>query len=100
MTVLGKVGKGQTVLLDKTQSERVIRKAIERTLPLVVERLMERAAPIMTAAQLADMLGVTARTVTERYVRDGMPCVRLSGKRQPPVFVLEDVVAWLREQSG
>ena len=105
LTVLGRVeSKSETVLLDKTQSERVIRKAvsdaIERALPLLMKRLLERAAPIVTAAQLAHMLGVSARTITERYVRDGMPCVRLSGKRQPPVFVLEDVVVWLRERAG
>lgn len=105
LTVLGKVqSKSQTVLLSASASERVIGRAVgeavERVVPRVLERLPERVAPVVTLGQVAAMLGVTPRTVTERYVKAGLPCCRPGGKRQPPVFVLEDVVGWLRERSG
>ena len=105
LTLLGRVqDKSRTVLLGENESERAIRKgvddAIERTLPRVLDRMTKQATPILTLARLAEMLGVKPRTVTEGYVKAGMPCCRPGGKRQPPVFVLEDVIAWLREQTG
>ena len=51
---------------------------------------------ILTAHRLADLLGVTARTVTERTVKRGLPHVRLAWNG-PPLFLLEDVIAWLRK---
>lgn len=53
---------------------------------------------ILTLARTADLLGVTERTVTERYVKRGMPCVRLASNGSP-LFLLDDVVAWLREND-
>ena len=53
---------------------------------------------ILTVHRVADLLGVSARTVTERYVKRGLPCVRLA-VNGPPLFLLEDVVAWLRQSD-
>ena len=63
---------------------------------LELYKLLADQRGILTATRLADLLGVTARTVTERYVKRGLPHVRLA-TNGPPLLILEDVIAWLRE---
>ena len=42
---------------------------------------------------------VAGRTVTETYVaRRGLPCARL-GQNSSPLFLLDDVIIWLRAQN-
>ena len=95
-----------TLLLQSDAARREIgqaaREAIERAMDEHGEdvrklyALLADQRGILTLARTADLLGVTERTVTERYVKRGMPCVRLSAKGSP-LFLLEDVVNWLRE---
>ena len=66
-----------------------VRDALRDVLPEILARAHREEPSILTVARLADMLGVTPRTVTERYVKEGMPCYRPGGKRQPPVFIFE-----------
>jgi hypothetical protein len=96
-------GKERTLLVQQSEARAAIRKSVREALRDVLPEVLaltHREEPsILTVARLADLLGVTPRTVTERYVKDGMPCCRPGGKRQPPVFILEDVIAWLRSRS-
>lgn len=97
-----------TLLLQGEATHREIRRAVNEAVRQamvehggaarqVYELLADQRA-ILTAHRLADLLGVTARTVTERYVKRGLPHVRLA-TNGPPLFILKDVIAWLREAN-
>lgn len=101
-----------TLLLQSEAAEREISRAAREAVHTAMQEhgadvrrlyaLLADQRGILTVQRLADLLGVTERTVTERYVKRGLPCVRLAANG-PPLFLLEDVVAWLREadiQSG
>ena len=94
------------LLLQGEAARREIRQSVDEavrramaehggTARQLYELLADQRA-ILTARRLADLLGVSARTVTERYVKRGLPHVRLA-TNGPPLFLLEDVIAWLRE---
>ena len=95
-----------TLLLQSEAAQREIgratREAVARAMSehgADVRRLYALLADqrgILTAHRVADLLGVSVRTVTERYVKRGLPCVRLA-TNGPPLFLLEDVVVWLRQ---
>ena len=97
-----------TLLLQSEAAERELsraaRTAIERAMAehgsdvRKLYALLADQRGILTARRLADLLGVTDRTVTERYVKRGLPCVRLAANG-PPLFLMEDVVAWLRQSD-
>ncbi len=97
-----------TLLLQSEAAERELsrtaRSAIERAMAehgsdvRKLYALLADQRGILTARRLADLLGVTDRTVTERYVKRGLPCVRLAANG-PPLFLMEDVVAWLRQSD-
>jgi hypothetical protein len=97
-----------TLLLQSDAAQREIGRAAREAVHTAmkehgadVRRLYELLADqrgILTVHRLADLLGVTERTVTERYVKRGLPCVRLA-VNGPPLFLLEDVVAWLRQSD-
>lgn len=100
---------GSTILIQGTDACREIRSAARAE---VAAALGELAHPIktisdiltdqrgiLTLARCADLLGVDKRTVTETYVKKrGLPCIRLA-RNTAPVFLLEDVVCWLREND-
>lgn len=66
-------------------------------------RVLEALEPqlgVLTLARVADLLGVTERTVTETYVaKTGLPVHRLH-KTASPWFLMDEVVAWVRQQNG
>ena len=94
-----------TLLLQSDAAQREISKAAREAIARAmnehggeVRKLYELLADqrgILTAPRLADLLGVGTRQVTQRYVKRGLPCVRLAANG-PPLFLLEDVIAWLR----
>lgn len=99
-----------TLLIANDAARREIgkatREAVERAMAehgadvrRLYDALVEQRG-VLTLARCADLLGVRPRTVTERYVAElGLPCVRLASN-QPPLFILADVVAWLRSRGG
>ena len=104
VTYLGRVaGKNRTLLMQEREASAVVRKTIRETVEHVLPRAIEQAGvgtpSILTLARLADLLGVKPRTVTETFIRQGLPYVRLS-KGRAPVFVHDDVIAWLRERGA
>lgn len=55
---------------------------------------------VLTLARVADLLGVTERTVTETYVaKEGLPAHRLH-KTASPWFLLDEVVEWVRAKNS
>jgi hypothetical protein len=91
-------------------ARREIRSAIREELDVAMRdyagpvrslyELLAEQRGVLTLARCADLLGVSARTVTESYVaKRGMPCVRL-GRNSGPLFLIEDVVGWLRDQDA
>ena len=95
-----------TLLLQGEAARREIRRAVDEavrhamaehgvTARQVYELLADQRA-ILTAPRLADLLGVSSRTVTERYVKRGLPHARLV-TNGPSLFILDDVTAWLRK---
>ena len=94
-----------TLLLQSDAAQREISKAAREAIARAmnehggeVRKLYELLADqrgILTAPRLADLLGVGTRQVTQRYVKRGLPRVRLAANG-PPLFLLEDVIAWLR----
>ena len=77
-----------TLLLQGEAAHREIRRAVDEAVRQAmaehggaarrVYELFADQRAILTAPRLADLLGVTARTVTERYVKRGLPHVRLA----------------------
>ena len=54
--------------------------------------------PLLTARQLADILGLAPGTVLDRFERGDLPGFRLGGRRGSPVrFRWSEVEAWLED---
>ena len=66
-------------------------------------RVLEALKPqfgVLTLARVADLLGVTERTVTETYVaKMGLPDHR-AHKTASPWFLMDEVVAWVGQQNN
>ena len=97
-----------TLLLQSEAAQREIGRAAREAVTAALDEhggevrrlyaLLSDQRGILTVHRLADLLGVSARTVTERYVKRGLPCVRLAANG-PPLFLLDDVVVWLRQSD-
>ena len=98
-----------TLLVQGDLARREIRSAIREELDVAMQdyagpvrdlcELLSGQRGVLTLARCADLLGVTARTVTETYVaRRGLPCIRL-GQNSAPLFLLDEIICWLRAQN-
>lgn len=96
------------LMQDSAERElaRIAREALDTALaercdPLgrVLDALQTQRG-VLTLDRVADLLGVSRRTVTEVYVAKlGLP-VHRTGRTSPPLFLLDEVVAWVRSLSG
>jgi hypothetical protein len=98
-----------TLLVQGDVAAREIRSAVREQIDAAMREvagpvrdlyeLLSDQRGVLTLARCADLLGVSARTVTETYVaRRGLPCVRL-GQNSAPLFLLDEVISWLKTQD-
>lgn len=97
-----------TLLLQSEAAQREIGRAAREAVMAVLDEhggevrrlytLLSDQRGVLTVHRLADLLGVSARTVTERYVKRGLPCAQLA-VNGPPLFLMDVVVARLRQSD-
>lgn len=82
----------------RAEIEHAVETALDRRLADldVLREVMLLAQGILSAHLVGRLLGVTARTVTERYVPQGLKVYRVG---QTPLFLTEDLVEFVKAHA-
>ena len=98
------------LFLQQDAAERELARIVRESIAAAIDEYGDPLGRVLDALQMqqgvltldraADLLGVSRRTITENYVpKLGLPAHR-TGRTSPPLFLLDEVAAWVRALSA